>query len=193
MKKQNSLFLAGCSFSLLFLAICSYWQPFLIYGFPLIGLIVSFYLWRHAPSLINLKETSRKVDVYRSMVFLSAFVLVLFFLTFLLSYLPAYKEIAQDIRYFIMIFFVVMYGNNAPKIPFNKTLGLRVSWTLYDEATWRYAHRMIGYCSIPCTLWMIVTYIMKEQSWGYLGFACLMALIPSIMSYVYNQRREKKR
>lgn len=44
---------------------------------------------------------------------------------------------------------MVVLGNVAPKIPFNRYTGLRLPWTMRDEDTWRLAHRILGYISFP--------------------------------------------
>ena len=44
---------------------------------------------------------------------------------------------------------MVVLGNLAPKIPFNRYTGLRLPWTVRDEDTWRLAHRILGYISFP--------------------------------------------
>lgn len=44
---------------------------------------------------------------------------------------------------------MVVLGNLAPKIPFNRYTGLRLPWTVRYEDTWRLAHRILGYISFP--------------------------------------------
>lgn len=45
---------------------------------------------------------------------------------------------------------ILMFGNAAPKLPFNRYTGLRLPWTVRDEDAWIVAHRVLGYLSLPC-------------------------------------------
>lgn len=99
-----------------------------VFGIPVIGMMTSIYLYRTAKIQTGSIDGSRKVDVYRSMVILSAFVLALIFLSLMFSMIDQqHQKVFEDIRYALLIFFVCMFGNNAPRIPYNQTLGLRVS------------------------------------------------------------------
>ena len=91
-------------------------------------------------------------------------------------------------RYFLILFFLVMFGNQAPKIPHNETLGLRISWTLDDEATWKYAHRIIGYLTFPCVVLMIVCYGLGYQQVGYMMLLPYI-ILPSILSYQFYKKQ----
>ena len=44
---------------------------------------------------------------------------------------------------------MMLFGNLAPKLPFNRYTGLRLPWTIRDEDTWIVAHRILGYLSFP--------------------------------------------
>ena len=50
----------------------------------------------------------------------------------------------------VIALFVILFGNIAPKIPFNRYMGLRLPWTVTDELTWRVAHRLVGALAWPC-------------------------------------------
>ena len=52
----------------------------------------------------------------------------------------------------VIALFVILFGNIAPKIPFNRYMGLRLPWTVTDEPTWRVAHRLVGALAWPCGL-----------------------------------------
>ena len=49
----------------------------------------------------------------------------------------------------LLIVIMLVLGNLAPKIPFNRYTGLRLPWTIRDEDTWRLAHRILGYITFP--------------------------------------------
>lgn len=193
MQSKNNRILYVDMLVIVLISIWSLYDPKVVCGIPIIGVMTSFYLYRSAEMQTGSMNKSRKVDVYRSMVILSAFVLALIFLSLLFSTIDQnYQKVLEDIRYALLIFFVMMFGNNAPRIPFNQTLGLRVSWTCRDEKTWRYAHRIVGYCSIPCAIVMIVAGLSDQKLAGYVVLIITMVLIPAFLSYLYDDRNRMK-
>ena len=72
------------SLSLLFLCIASLFQHWLIYMIFIDSLICSTYLWITAKKQTNLQEGNRKIDVYRSMIQLSIFLSIMFFLVWMI-------------------------------------------------------------------------------------------------------------
>lgn len=44
---------------------------------------------------------------------------------------------------------MLVLGNIAPKIPFNRHTGLRLPWTVTNELAWIVAHRLLRYLSLP--------------------------------------------
>lgn len=83
---------------------------------------------------------------------------------------------------------IAVFGNMAPKIGYNQTLGLRLPWTLESEECWRYAHRMVGYTSIPCVLIILIALVF-DNAYICIGTLLLWILIPSILSYQYANKR----
>lgn len=49
----------------------------------------------------------------------------------------------------ILCGFMVFFGAIAPKIPYNRYVGLRLPWTVCDEETWYLAHRILALISLP--------------------------------------------
>lgn len=188
LKKQirnNNGVVYGICGVLLFLCVISFLQPYLLYLIPIVALACNAYLYYHAKEFTNLSGESRKVDTYRALILLSAFVAAVFFLLMIAqAVLPNQSHVFEDMRYMLLVFFLLVFSNQAPKIPYNRTLGLRISWTLDDEATWKYAHRMVGYCGIPSALAMVVCYVSGYQQIGFL-FLLLTILIPAVLSFFY--------
>lgn len=81
-------------------------------------------------------------------------------------------------------------GYVAPKLPFSRHTGLRLPWTISDEATWHIAHRIIGYISLPMVLVYFAIIFMTFD----IGISTAIAflawlLIPSLLSLLYYFKR----
>ena len=92
----------------------------------------------------------------------------------------------------VLALYIMIFGNVAPKIPFNRYLGFRLPWTVRDEETWRIAHRLLGYLSIPIGIFMIIAsfYFNMEQVVPYA--VGVLILIPSIYSGYFYYKKMKK-
>jgi len=85
---------------------------------------------------------------------------------------------------------MMVFGNIAPKLPFNRYTGLRLPWTVRDEDTWIVAHRVLGYISIPLAILLFanVTTDMPLDTYvkfWWLGAVILWIAIPGIISGVF--------
>ena len=94
--------------------------------------------------------------------------------------------------------FVILFGNIAPKIPFNRYMGLRLPWTVTDEPTWRAAHRLLGALAWPCGLaqlaiavWLPARLLAenKERVWLFLAPTLIWFVVPSVYSLWFFCRR----
>ena len=90
---------------------------------------------------------------------------------------------------FAMVFLsciIIFMGIMAPKLPYNRHIGLRLPWTVQDEGTWRMAHRILGYISLP----VVLLYIACAWTIPYFEVVSTAAMIiwigiPGIISLVY--------
>ena len=91
------------------------------------------------------------------------------------------------------IMFVLM-GNYLPKTTQNRTLGIKISWTLGNEENWNKTHRLAGkvwvigglvmlFCVFLPLLWMIVVTI---------GVMLALMIIPMVYSYCIYKRHQKE-
>lgn len=82
-------------------------------------------------------------------------------------------------------------GNLMPKFKHNYFLGIRTPWTLADETVWYRTHRLGG------VLWFIGGIVMifgafLPNVWSFAVVLCdvfVIALIPTVMSYVWFRRQ----
>ena len=58
---------------------------------------------------------------------------------------------------------MILIGNTAPKIPFNRYMGLRLPWTVRDESTWKVAHKLLGYITFPLVIILIIGSIFGDS------------------------------
>lgn len=85
---------------------------------------------------------------------------------------------------------MVVLGNLAPKIPFNRYTGLRLPWTVRDEDTWRLAHRILGYISFPLVFLygaLLLCSVEIGTATGIVIFSWI--IIPGGISFLFYRRK----
>lgn len=85
---------------------------------------------------------------------------------------------------------MVVLGNLAPKIPFNRYTGLRLPWTVRDEDTWRLAHRILGYISFPLVFLygaLLLSGVEIGTATGVVIFSWIV--IPGGISFLFYRRK----
>ena len=75
----------------------------------------------------------------------------------------------------------VMLGNYMPKVTQNKTLGIKIYWTLNNEENWNKTHRFAGKCWVAGGLIMLLTAALPVD---WMFPVMLLALIPLILAPV---------
>lgn len=97
----------------------------------------------------------------------------------------------ESIEVILVALFILFFGNLSPKIPFNRYIGLRLPWTIRDEDTFRIAHRLIGYLSIPCGILMLLCAYFNNTNLALIFFFSWI-LIPSLYSLNFYNKKLKK-
>lgn len=85
----------------------------------------------------------------------------------------------------------MFFGNLAPKIPFNRYMGLRLPWTIRDEDTWKVAHRILGYISFPIGIAMFVSVFFFSVETVAMISVLTWIIIPGIYSLVFYYKKAK--
>lgn len=183
-KKEIDYILMIGSLWMIVSSIASTFFPFFRWMFIIAVIVVMLHMYLHADNYSFASIGSSKWKTYR---YLSLFGLVC--VVCIYTYANFFDEGNQMLHanVFLPVIFAV-FGNMAPKIPFNKTLGLRLPWTLAREETWHYAHRMIGYVTIPCLLFMMVA-LMINNLVMYMVSILIWILLPAILSYRYAKEK----
>ncbi|HIX73201.1 MAG TPA: XRE family transcriptional regulator [Candidatus Anaerobutyricum stercoripullorum] len=86
---------------------------------------------------------------------------------------------------------IIFSGMISPRLPFNRHTGLRLPWTVRDEATWNVAHRILGITALPVALFYIAAAIVADDHMKTITL-CAVAFwigIPAAVSYIYYQRK----
>ena len=88
---------------------------------------------------------------------------------------------------------MVVIGYISPKLPFQRYMGIRLPWTLRDEATWNMAHKVLSIISMPVAVMYAISALTFENFEAVSVAAILLwAGIPSLLSLIFYQKRYNK-
>lgn len=162
----------------------------------IIGAVVIFTLIIfdvNAPKIANLSEGNVKIKTMRTLNRLTILIIIIGCIFSILS--PIKSSLDPKTNEILLVglcsIFIMFFGNLAPKIPFNRYMGLRLPWTVRDEDTWRVAHRILGYVSFPIGIVMFVlSFFFKVETIVVTGVLTWI-IIPSIYSLVFYYKKIK--
>ncbi|HII4514122.1 TPA: SdpI family protein [Clostridium perfringens] len=162
----------------------------------IIGAVVIFTLIIfdvNAPKIAKLSEGNVKIKTMRTLNRLTILIIIIGCMFSILS--PIKSSLDPKTNEILLVglcsIFIMFFGNLAPKIPFNRYMGLRLPWTVRDEDTWRVAHRILGYVSFPIGIMMFVlSFFFKIETIVVTGILTWI-IIPSIYSLVFYYKKIK--
>lgn len=162
----------------------------------IIGAVVIFTLIIfdvNAPKIAKLSEGNVKIKTMRTLNRLTILIIIIGCIFSILS--PIKISLDSKTNEILLVglcsIFIMFFGNLAPKIPFNRYMGLRLPWTVRDEDTWRVAHRILGYVSFPIGIAMFVlSFFFKSETIVVTGILTWI-IIPSIYSLVFYYKKIK--
>ena len=162
----------------------------------IIGAVVIFTLIIfdvNAPKIAKLSEGNVKIKTMRTLNRLTILIIIIGCIFSILS--PIKSSLDPKTNEILIVglcsIFIMFFGNLAPKIPFNRYMGLRLPWTVRDEDTWRVAHRILGYVSFPIGIMMFVlSFFFKIETIVVTGILTWI-IIPSIYSLVFYYKKIK--
>lgn len=160
----------------------------IIGGLLIIALVI---LDIKAGKITNLSEDNPKVKTIRTLNRLIISIVVVACIFFILSPIESSVDINSNeiLLLGVTSIFIMFFGNQSPKIPFNRYIGLRLPWTIRDEDTWKIAHKIVGYLSFPIALIMFISgFFFKVETVAVTGILTWVA-IPSLYSlfFYYNK------
>lgn len=94
---------------------------------------------------------------------------------------------------FLMGGMLMIIGNYMPKCRQNKTLGIKIKWTLENEENWNATHRFAGKVWFVGGFVTMLCVLLPERIFGYftLGTVLIFVLIPAFYSYIYHKKQLK--
>jgi uncharacterized membrane protein len=159
-----------------------------ILGILIFVLLILFHIY--TPKIANLSADNPKIRTMRRMNVVSMILVAICFgIMNWSSELSFVKDNQSFIELTIIIVVMIGIGNVAPKLPFNRYMGLRLPWTIRDEKTWKVAHRILGYLAFPIVIIILIGGLMVNAEefakWGLIAWV----VIPSIYSCFYYYMR----
>lgn len=104
------------------------------------------------------------------------------------------KEIGLEllVKVPIGLMFLIM-GNYMPKCKPNRTIGVRVKWTLENEENWVKTHRFTGRLWVAGGIFILAMMLVPLERYVGIFFAVilLLALAPELYSYLYYRRQKR--
>ena len=89
---------------------------------------------------------------------------------------------------FVGVLFIVI-GNYLPKTKQSYTMGIKLPWTLNSEENWNRTHRLAGFLWVICGAVMLLCSLLHcLPIWLLLGLTLVMALVPTVYSYILYRR-----
>ena len=81
-------------------------------------------------------------------------------------------------------------GAVSPRLPFSRHTGLRLPWTVRDADTWRVAHRVLGWISLPLALLYVACALtVPDFEVVTLVAVALWVGIPGVLSLLYYKKK----
>jgi uncharacterized membrane protein len=147
-----------------------------------------------APKIARLSKDNPKIKTLRTVNRIAISIGIL--ITIYVKLNPLEGRIPKGTKDILLVagvsLFMMLFGNIAPKIPFNRYVGLRLPWTVRDEDTWRLAHKLVGYTAFPLAIiQFVLVFFMKAES---IVTVCILlwVAIPGIYSGWFFFKKFKK-
>ena len=163
-------------------------KAFAVFGLPLIMLALHWVCV--ITTFLNNRKREQSDKVYSLLFFLmpmiSTFVSVLVYATALNFEL----HLGAVLSILFGVMFVVM-GNYMPKITRNRTMGIKIKWTLASDENWAATHRVAG------KVWFIGGFVIMLGAFlpinvlmvAFIPVLLLLILIPTVYSYVFYKKQ----
>jgi len=157
-------------------------KAFAVFGLPVFLLILQWLCWLCTSLDNSQREQSEKITGLILWI-----VPVLSLLVNGLIYATALgREISVELLLPVAlgVLFLVI-GNYLPKTKQNRTIGIKLPWTLADEENWNKTHRLGGKVWVICGVLMIFTIFLPSEATiaVLIGLILAMTVIPVTYSY----------
>lgn len=153
-------------------------------------------LWRHMELLTGVEDGPGRRTL-RAVVGVSAAVLAAcagFAALQAAGVLPVTEQGEKLFAAGLIIALMLFAGGSAPRMPYNRHIGLRLPWTVLDEETWNLAHRVLGTVSLPAALlYAVCAATVPDFQAVTLAAFCVWLGIPGAVSWRFFRRKTRGR
>ena len=163
-------------------------KPFTVFGLPI--LILFLHLLCLGATSLDPKYYNMSDKLYGLVVWICPIVSLLVVISCYGSALGIEVNISRYIMIGCGIIFMVV-GNYLPKCKQNYTMGIKLPWTLDDEENWNHTHRFAGFLWVVGGVAIMVNAFL-EWTWLFLVIVFLMVIIPTVYSYLYYRKNQKR-
>ncbi len=146
-----------------------------------------------APRIAKLSKDNPKIKTLRLVNRITASVVLIVAIFMILK--PVEGKISKSTSEILIVaavsLFMMIFGNIAPKIPFNRYVGLRLPWTVSDEDTWKLAHKLVGYTAFPLAIIQFILAFFISSEIIVPVCVILWVAIPGLRSGIFYYKKYK--
>ena len=163
-------------------------KTFAVFFFP--ALLCGIHLLCVFASTLDPKQKNYAPQMFR-LVLWTCPVLSLLLNSIVYCYALGYDilNVPTIISMLVGIMFIIV-GNYLPKCRQSYTMGIKLPWTLNDEANWNATHRVGGWVWMLCGVAMLLTAFLGIF-WILIGVMLVAVFVPTIYSYMYYRKHKK--
>lgn len=164
-------------------------RPVAVFGMPL--LLLAIHLLGIWATGLDKRNHNQSEKVARLVLWLAPAVSLLGNSATYAAALGQNFRIDRVVMLFMGLFFAII-GNYLPKTVQNRTIGIKIKWTLEDEANWNATHRLAGKLWTACGLLLLLTAFLPG-SWHIYAAPLLMGIMVLVpVAYSWRLSRRQK-
>ncbi len=164
-------------------------KPFAVFGLPVMLLII------HLVCLyFTMRDQRQKGQNKKALGIIFWIIPLMSLLSNGVVYAVAFAK-AVDFSLLIPVLFGIMFvfiGNYLPKIKQNRTLGIKIFWTLKNEENWNKTHRLGGKVWVICGFVMLFSVFLPQTAMVPIAVCAIIAavVIPIVYSYCIYKKHQ---
>ena len=169
-------------------------RPFAVFGLPLIILALHWF------GVIGTSMDPKKQNINRKLFGIVLWICPAISLVIVhgcYAYALGWKLNAGILIFLLCGLLFIILGNYLPKCRQSYTMGIKLPWTLADEANWNATHRLGGWLWVAGGLLLLVsaplTSIPIVAVCVFIGDVFLMMLIPTVYSFLYFKKHSDRK
>ncbi|HVA98252.1 MAG TPA: SdpI family protein [Bacteroidia bacterium] len=121
---------------------------------------------------------------------LQLFILILFFIT---AFYALHKLNTSNLIDYVVILFLLVFGNYLGSIRHNYFIGIRTPWTLANEDVWTVTHRFAGKLWVAASIiLLLISFFIALSEALFITYIAIIVVVPTIYSYILFKRIPKK-